>query len=455
MIQHGADINAKDNRGNTPLNGAINEGQKEIANLLLDEGGEFNTENYSACSLLYIAASAGMNRIVDIMLKKEIDFLYKNEKSNTLLHGAALGGLLEFAELLLIKGLKVEEKNVYGQTPLHLAVKDGHKDLIDLFLRNGADLNIKTKNGRAPIHFAEQNGHKDIVDYLKEKGANSDLYEFPELSGNYLGEKRPGSIPGIFAPGIVSTGESFEHSSAVFSHDNKEVYWSARVDKVYKILYMKIKDGKWSSSQVVSFCEQYSGGTPFFSPDGEKLYFASSRPLEKNGALKDSDIWVVKRRGDGWSEPINLGSNVNSEKNESNGNVSEDGTLYFRSNTDLFKSRQKNGNFQPREDLGSQINTDAYELAPYIAPDGSYLIFESNRPGGMGGFDLYICYKKRDDSWSDPINLGDKINTEEWERFPALSPDGNYLFFLRVSDGSDIYWVDAKIIEELKPDELK
>ena len=74
---------------------------------------------------------------------------------------------------------------------------------------------------------------------------------------------------------------------------------------------------------------------------------------------------------------------------------------------------------------------------------------------GFGGADLFVCYKKKDGSWSKRANLGNSINIWGLERFLFVSPDGKYLFFLRVTESSDIYWVDTKIIDDLKPEELR
>jgi hypothetical protein len=82
------------------------------------------------------------------------------------------------------------------------------------------------------------------------------------------------------------------------------------------------------------------------------------------------------------------------------------------------------------------------------------MLFESNRSGGYGGADIYISYKNDDGTWALPINLGNRINTGAHERSPYISPDNKYLFFWRVTSSSDIYWVDAKIIEEFKPKNL-
>ncbi len=75
-------------------------------------------------------------------------------------------------------------------------------------------------------------------------------------------------------------------------------------------------------------------------------------------------------------------------------------------------------------------------------------MFDSNRSGGHGDSDLYVCFSAGGGEWSDPLNLGPAINTEGYDAIPTLSPDGRRLFFHR--DG-DIYWVDAAVLDKLKP----
>jgi hypothetical protein len=107
--------------------------------------------------------------------------------------------------------------------------------------------------------------------------------------------------------------------------------------------------------------------------------------------------------------------------------------------------------------LSFGINTIGYEDGPYISPDEDYLIFESTRPEGIeGSHDLYITFKDNAGAWKTPINMGPKINSAGMERFPRVSPDGKYLFFASNRDqsqgkvGFDIYWIDAKVIQELR-----
>ena len=81
------------------------------------------------------------------------------------------------------------------------------------------------------------------------------------------------------------------------------------------------------------------------------------------------------------------------------------------------------------------------------------MIWDSDRAGGHGATDLYISFRMPDGTWGLPVNMGDKINTASSEMFASVSPDSKTLFFCRYEnfDKGDIYWVDAKLIESLRP----
>lgn len=440
LIDNGADINARSKSGVTPLILALGAERKEIVDLIMDKGGQLNTETYPSISILHSALNGGIQRIVDMILEKDknIDFNSKTVYGNTLLHSAAKGGLTEFIRMLMSNGLKADEKNIYGQTPFHFAAAGGHKEVVRLFFKKGFDINIKTNDGRTPVHFALENGKKEVEDFLVKKGAYSGNRQFSEIRGKYLGQREPGLKPEVFAPGIISTNEYSEHSFPAFSPDYTEVYWSAYFRGQQTIFFMKTEDGKWSPPKIAPFSGKYDDGNPSFSFDGKRIYFDSNRPLEKKGKA--------------WSGVKPLSPIINTDEEERFATVTKDGTIYFKIITDLYRVRKVDGKYTKREKL-DEINTEAFEIGPYIAPDESFIIYESNRPGGKGGIDFYICFRNSDDSWSEGINLGNTVNTEESERFPGISPDGKFFFYL--GHTRDIYWVNAKFIEELKLKELK
>ena len=113
------------------------------------------------------------------------------------------------------------------------------------------------------------------------------------------------------------------------------------------------------------------------------------------------------------------------------------------------------GTFSGPKMVGGDMNRTIGSAHPCIAPDESFIIFDSLILGEKEGeehTDLFVCYRKSDGNWSEAINMGERINTPGGNICASLSPDGTYLFFLR---SRDISWVDARTIEELKPDELR
>ncbi len=290
-------------------------------------------------------------------------------------------------------------------------------------------------------------------------GSESEAPDLPGLApfeNAYLGLEPPGKNPVVFAPGIISVDANFEHSAAVFSPDNREVYWSTNVnwytdERVVgdqRLLYMRMNDGEWTPPQIAPFAEVIH--TPIqrtvFSPDGGTIYFEtySDQSLES-----DMDIFVVERIGEGWSEPVPVSPFVNSPAIERLHCVGADGSLYFSrnpftNNEEIFVSKLVDGAFAEPEELGASYNSAGYELAILIGPEEEYMLIEST-DDQRSSF-LTVSYKKADGSWTD------RIKTHyECGGFLALSPDGEYLFFL---GERGIYWVDTSFIGDLKPSTL-
>ena len=185
------------------------------------------------------------------------------------------------------------------------------------------------------------------------------------------------------------------------------------------------------------------------SQDGEWLLFAGQ--LLDNG-YKSFDIYISYYTPQGWSQPQNMGPNINTEFWESAPSISPDKrALYFSSNrpggfggADLYVSyRQPNGKWGPAENMGPSINTAGDELAPFIHADNQTLYYTSDGLPGYGNADLYVTRKKNDGEWGIPENLGYPINTIENEGSLAVSADGLTAYYSsdRVDSrgGLDIY----------------
>ena len=283
---------------------------------------------------------------------------------------------------------------------------------------------------------------------------------FPVLDKRYIDRDGPGTDAAVFAKGIVST-EGYEHSAPAFSPDGNTVVWGiVERDKPSVLLEMHRIAGKWSKPQAVSFSAKISDDMyPSFSVDGSKLFFGSRRPLPSGAAVNDIRIWVVDYTSSGWRTPLPLDSAV-SQGYEYAHSVSKNGTIFFstrkieagKPSWNIYYSKLLKGRYQQPEKLGPAINDGSYVDGPYISPDESILIFESDRRGGAGSNDLYICFRQKDGSWGSPKNMGPKVNSSFSERFAGISPDGKCFFFSSNRDGAlpDIYWLNADFIEGLK-----
>jgi hypothetical protein len=262
-------------------------------------------------------------------------------------------------------------------------------------------------------------------------------------AGDYLGQPA-GDAPSLFAPGFLS--RRYGEMNATFSPDGAELYFTMKdvADRSSAILFTRRVDGRWQAPRVAPFSGRYDDVDPMFSPDGTRLYFASYRPREPGATAPaaDADIWYVERRGDAVGEPVHVDAPVSTPRDDFYPSLTRDGALYYsvwdgeHRTGDVFRARPLGGSYRV-ENVGAPINSESTEYDPFVAPDESYVIFVSSRPGGRGDGDLYVSFRDGE-RWSDAINLGDAINTPAREYCPVMSPDGRYFFFTskRTSDSS-------------------
>lgn len=134
-----------------------------------------------------------------------------------------------------------------------------------------------------------------------------------------------------------------------------------------------------------------------------------------------------------WTPAEAVPGGTNGAVDEYEPRISADGSVMVLvrgrpgANADLFVRRRTNGGWSAEEAI-AEVNTNADELGPELSSDGLSLYFYSDRPGGLGGYDLWVS-RRDGDSWGPPVNLGPGVNTEFNEYGPALTPDGKELFF--------------------------
>jgi peptidoglycan/xylan/chitin deacetylase (PgdA/CDA1 family) len=263
------------------------------------------------------------------------------------------------------------------------------------------------------------------------------------------------SAPRLFAEGVVNTNAD-EYGPA-FTPDGRTVYFARRSAdrKMEHIYFSRFDGGRWAEPQVAPFSGKYFDKEPFITPDGAKLFFSSTRPVDPSAQGRgDFNLWVVERTtaaaaGGNWGDARPLGAEINSDTYDNYPSVAANGNLYFSStraggqgSNDLYRARLVVGRYIPAENLAG-LNTPQSDADPYIAPDESYIIFSTTRTGSYGEGDLYISFNISD-MWTTPRNFGAKINSQTYEYTPLVSPDGKYLFFSR--GWGDIYQMDVSAL---------
>ncbi|MFC2132793.1 ankyrin repeat domain-containing protein [Bacteroidota bacterium] len=445
----------------SPLFYAVRLGKNNVAKFLISKGAEMNEfasdiNEFSPLEFTPITDAIRTNNIeiIKFMVENGADLQVKSSLGETYLHFAAHLNRTELIEYLINKGIDVNVKKNGNLTPLHIASVDGYIEVVKLLIDNGADLNFKSTDGGTALHFAEAADNKEIVDLLLASGAKNISRGFPIYKGKYLGLKSSGSTPIAFAPELFRDIYR-PHSTPAFSPDGKEVFWEAMFmqgnNDAHRIWHMKEENGKWTSPKVAAFSKYPSGGPAFFH-DGQKLVFHSLQPRDDSTtAAKDFDLWFVERKGNEWSEAQHLNTPLNKDKSfEVSPVVSKDGTIYLKVGGQelINKSALVDGVYQETEIIGDLFNTDYIDKNK----DQEYFLFFSDNGKERYSFQMYISFHRPDGRWGKPIFLGDKIHQGKRNTQSIISFDDKYLFFTRYFS---FYWIDSKIIDDLKPDELK
>lgn len=242
---------------------------------------------------------------------------------------------------------------------------------------------------------------------------------------------------GIFADGVIST--RYNERDFTLSPENDLLLYTMqhRQTGFSVILECKKINNGWTKPEVASFSGNYSDLEPFFSPDGKKLYFASNRPTQSDSIKKDMDIWYVDINENGWGDPVNVGSPVNSTRNEFYPAVTSNGNLYFTGEReggvgkeDIFISRFKDGQYMEPVALDTGVNSAMYEFNAFVSPAEEYILFSSfGRKDDLGGGDLYISFADSAGGWQQAMNLGERVNSTYLEYCPFVTSDRKFLFF--------------------------
>jgi hypothetical protein len=450
---------------------AVEEGDLDKVKALLEKNPQLvHSKDENGRTPLICAVSGGNEDLVEFLLSKGsfLDSKYLNGNGGTLLHTAAAKGLKKLCVRLIESDFDVDAKDRYGLTPMHMVALANQKEVAYLLIAKGADLNIQSESAWTPLRCAQEMGHSEFVEFLVLKGASRDETGLTNTEGEYFGQEETGFNPQLFSPGIVSS-IFLEHSPVEFSSDGREAYWTSDFRDFGptegKIYFSRQMEGRWTSPRIAPFSEKLNCYNPVFSHDGNKLYFFAALPTANaEEPAPNPNIYVTERKGEGWSEPQiveipNIRGYLMTQFS-----IARDGTLYYAINPDddekswdIYRSRLVEGHYTKPESLGDSINTFHWESYPYIDREQRYLIFTSmGRLDSFGGMDLYVSFRKDDGSWTEGVNMGDKINSSSVDTFANVSPDGKWLFFVSGRNGNvDVYWMDSSVISKLNPRDMK
>jgi hypothetical protein len=271
----------------------------------------------------------------------------------------------------------------------------------------------------------------------------------------------PIAEPRLFAPGAVSTADP--EFSISFAPDGATAYFNrATADRSkLAIVASSYAGGAWQPAAALPFSTgEFRDVDPFVA--GDRLYFSSNRP-RPGSADTDFDTWYAVGSGTTWSAPVHVDGAPSGPGNQLFVSIAGDGTLYFQGDTPggsrIFRAaRAPGGDAYPAAAV-LDASATASETNPAISPDGTLLVFASDRDGGAGGADLYLR-RLRGGAWSPAIWLGPAINSPLADFAPAFSPDGTYLFFTSERPGvvpapasgrppGDIYQVDVAALASI------
>jgi ankyrin repeat protein len=206
LLDHHANINARDRQGMTALHMAANENQIEIAKLLVSRGADKKIEANTGFKAGDIAYLKERHRIFELLLENEdedidgpdrthlavktglvtlfkanvpegTDLNRKNRDGKTLLMIAASQGDIAILETLISKFVNLREKDLEGRTALHLAAIQGHPRAVQVLLKHSSAVNAMDNLGRSPLHYAVERGDKETTKALLDKHANLDLQD--------------------------------------------------------------------------------------------------------------------------------------------------------------------------------------------------------------------------------------------------------------------------------------
>jgi len=285
----------------------------------------------------------------------------------------------------------------------------------------------------------------------------------------YIGQKLPDNTPKLFAPSMVNT-DSIE-INAVFNSSYTELFFTRIIDGSFIIHHSELINGQWTNPQPIKiFSDQEVTSVaidPSITQDGNTMYFLGISPVDRSNNAKP-DIYRSQKIGGKWQIATRVGYPISTEEYaESYPVVVADGSIYFTSDRsgsigkrDIYRAQYLgDGKFDIPVNIGSEVNTERGERSTYVSPDESFLITANTYTDEKG---FAVSFKKNN-KWLTPVyfDLGESLS-KDWIYFcPYMSPDNKYFFFSKRYSNppesgwkgvvkGEVYWVSARNIFNLK-----
>ncbi|MFD2588745.1 MULTISPECIES: TolB family protein [Croceitalea] len=263
----------------------------------------------------------------------------------------------------------------------------------------------------------------------------------------YTLEQSPNHFPIDFKSELVPEGKIIHRG--IFSPDLKEYYYTVSDTNFgnFQVYIIHSLNHGWSEPELAFFNSQYNEHGMSFSPDGNTLYFSSTRPIPMEGVSATWHLWKSEKLNGRWSEPVFVDIPNLRSKLVSHPTVTNSGTLYFHSSNldysemSIYRSKKVKGVFQEAKQVSFFNNSEIPTCTPYVSPNEDYLIFAL-----VGNqLDLMISHRDGQGHWSNPIKLDKKINTHG-QGNPYVTPDNKFLFLATGKEGDSwkIQWVNIE-----------
>jgi hypothetical protein len=333
------------------------------------------------------------------------------------------------------------------RAPVDVLFYLGKAQALNLQLDNAAESFKKLQSSLNKKHFlhSEAGRELEMVAEAKRQMANPQNYIITNVGPVVNGETND------FGPVLSLDESTLFYTSRRLRPDSTnssilDFYSGEFKEDVY--VSFKNEEGVWTDPEILNLNSDAHDATIGVSPDGQTLFIYRDN-------YGDGQVMESKLIGETWSEPILLGSDINSSAWETHATISADGnTLFFVSDReggvgkrDIYRCvKLPNGEWSKALNIGNSINTKYDEDAPFVTPDGKTLYFASKGHNSMGGFDIFYSNLGEDGEWSTPVNMGYPLNTVDDDVFFVPMADGRRAYYSSARDGGyglkDIYLVD-------------